>query len=415
VAVLCVELSWNPPKCFHLESRRLISTQKPTGLQISRSVIPDDTKPPGCHDGMFPEDVSKPEKETCSEIPSCPDHGGKNVASISPTEDQHSSLEKDALTSSANVFKSEEETENLTSHLDVMKTIIDSSCEDNPSTSNHDGIISQIEEMNVQLPDEVSQIVFDEKSSILKDFTSIITNVKEIQIMKYLNGAGGAPKLLAPTPAFVCENVGNINMLQEMLDINDLDSHFNTMCKVVHRVKEIHAMGISHNNIKPENIVLERETGKVSLIDFSAACQMGESGNYEHDPTHWDLYSWMAPEFKRGDPMTPAGDVYSLGYLLGLILDRCQYSTRDSFFKILVGSAMSEDPLERPSLEEFLILLRYSHKSAFTERCNRNTVTIFNTLKINMKYILAKYVETITFQTEVKKGKAKKCSSAKKE
>ncbi|KAK7047493.1 hypothetical protein SK128_022062, partial [Halocaridina rubra] len=359
LAYLCLELLWNPPKCFDLESRRLMSTLKATKLQISKYVIPDDIKPPGSNDGMFPEDVSKPEKETCSEIPTCPDHGGKNVTSSSPAEDQRSSLEKDALTSSD--LKSEEETENQTSHIDVMKTIIDSSCEDNPSTSNHDGMISQSEEMNVH------QVDLDEKSSILEDLTSTISNVKEIQIMKYLNGAGGAPKVLAPTTAFVFENVGNINMLQEMLDISDLDFHFNTMCKVVDRVKEIHAMGISHNNIKPESIVLERETGKLSLTEFGRACKMGESGNYEHDPTHWDLYSWMAPEFKRGEPITPAGDVYSLGYLLGLILDRCQYSTPGSFFKILVGSAMAEDPLERPSLEEFSILLRYSHKNAFTE------------------------------------------------
>lgn len=82
---------------------------------------------------------------------------------------------------------------------------------------------------------------------------------------------------------------------------------------------EAHAQGIIHRDVRPANVIWRRETGHAVLMDFGLAAIV-ESGTDVHPQltaTGQRLgdFEHMSPERLRGEPVTPASDIYSLGVL----------------------------------------------------------------------------------------------------
>jgi serine/threonine-protein kinase len=75
-----------------------------------------------------------------------------------------------------------------------------------------------------------------------------------------------------------------------------------------------HDRGIVHRDIKPANIALvhERHGMKAKLLDFGIAKRRDAEGSTDHA---LGTPSYMAPEQARGEPLTPAADVWALGVL----------------------------------------------------------------------------------------------------
>ncbi len=74
---------------------------------------------------------------------------------------------------------------------------------------------------------------------------------------------------------------------------------------------ELHAVGVRHGDVKPANVIVGDRGA--TLIDLDLAREHGDeaTGGTPH---------YLAPEVKRGEPATPAADLYALGVTLSEIL-----------------------------------------------------------------------------------------------
>jgi serine/threonine-protein kinase len=70
-----------------------------------------------------------------------------------------------------------------------------------------------------------------------------------------------------------------------------------------------HAQGVVHRDITLENVLIERETGRVLLGDFGLAT----AGQAIEAQPRFGTPGYLAPEVIRGEPATPASDIYALG------------------------------------------------------------------------------------------------------
>gem|GEM_PF-519525 len=82
-----------------------------------------------------------------------------------------------------------------------------------------------------------------------------------------------------------------------------------------------HRHGIIHRDIKPTNIILEEENGRLcpKIVDFGLAKVVGQNSTSDQLTKSGEVFGsayYMSPEQCRGDRVTPTTDIYSLGCTL---------------------------------------------------------------------------------------------------
>ena len=77
----------------------------------------------------------------------------------------------------------------------------------------------------------------------------------------------------------------------------------------------VHERDIVHRDIKPGNILLG-DDGHVRLADFGIARMLGDTTGHTLTGTTVGTAAYIAPEQVRGEPVSSASDIYSLGLVL---------------------------------------------------------------------------------------------------
>jgi serine/threonine-protein kinase len=75
-----------------------------------------------------------------------------------------------------------------------------------------------------------------------------------------------------------------------------------------------HQAGVVHRDVKPQNILVSPR-GAAKLVDFGIAATAGVQGMTDTGSVFGTAH-YLAPEQARGEPTTPASDVYALGVVL---------------------------------------------------------------------------------------------------
>jgi serine/threonine protein kinase len=99
-----------------------------------------------------------------------------------------------------------------------------------------------------------------------------------------------------------------------------IDDRLQVFTKVCEAVQYAHQHGVVHRDLKPANILVTAD-GTPKLLDFGIAKVLNpESANIPLLSTEYGLRcmtpAYASPEQMRGQPVTPATDVYSLGVVL---------------------------------------------------------------------------------------------------
>jgi len=77
-----------------------------------------------------------------------------------------------------------------------------------------------------------------------------------------------------------------------------------------------HAVGLIHRDLKPDNIWLEGERGRVVVLDFGLARPIGDDSGLTREGAIVGTPSFMAPEQADGGPLDHRCDLFSLGSVL---------------------------------------------------------------------------------------------------
>jgi len=131
-----------------------------------------------------------------------------------------------------------------------------------------------------------------------------------------------------------------------------IDARLRLFHTVAMTVQHAHRNLIVHRDLKPSNILVTSE-GMPKLLDFGVAKILGPGAALGAPPTATGRVpmtpEYASPEQVRGEPITTASDVYSLGVLLYELLCGCRpYDLGSASPARVVATVCDTDP-ERPS------------------------------------------------------------------
>jgi len=87
--------------------------------------------------------------------------------------------------------------------------------------------------------------------------------------------------------------------------------------RVLHTLMYMHAHGVIHGDLKPQNIIVQPDSHNAVLVDFGLSMIKPKSGDKAKGYT--DLFA--PPEQLRGEVLIPESDLYSLGMTMIFALD----------------------------------------------------------------------------------------------
>jgi len=178
----------------------------------------------------------------------------------------------------------------------------------------------------------------------------ILANLDHPYIARLLDGSSTADGV----PYLIMDYVEG-QPIDEYCDTRRLsvEARLELFRKVCTAVQYAHANLVVHRDVKPSNILV-RGDGEPKLLDFGIAKLLSPGvGPVRHEPTRLGAYvmtpEYASPEQARGEPVTTAADVYSLGVLLyRLLTGTLPYDVENRPLPEILRAVCEEEPA-RPS------------------------------------------------------------------
>ncbi|HYC52131.1 MAG TPA: serine/threonine-protein kinase [Gemmatimonadaceae bacterium] len=106
---------------------------------------------------------------------------------------------------------------------------------------------------------------------------------------------------------------GNLAALLAREPRQPLDETRRIICEVADALAYAHTRGVIHRDIKPDNILLDRDTGRAMVTDFGIARAMEGGTRLTQTGIAVGTPTYMSPEQAEGREVDGRSDIYSLG------------------------------------------------------------------------------------------------------
>jgi serine/threonine protein kinase len=180
-----------------------------------------------------------------------------------------------------------------------------------------------------------------------------------ITVVDYGRGPSGEPFYVMPKYALTLQKV-----VTQGINPTDVLPIFS---QVLDGVEAAHLSGVTHRDLKPQNILCNLETSTIVVADFGIA-SFEEDDLYTAVETHHAErlanFQYAAPEQRaRGKAVTSKADIYALGLILNEMFTGevpqgtgfksiASFSTEYSYLDTLIEQMMRQDPEQRPTIGE---------------------------------------------------------------
>ncbi|HQU90711.1 MAG TPA: protein kinase [Pyrinomonadaceae bacterium] len=188
---------------------------------------------------------------------------------------------------------------------------------------------------------------------ILRRFLSeqkILASLEHPNIARFLDGGTTARGL----PFYAMEFVEGLPIgayaREKDLSHREIVELFRQVCSAV---SYAHSQLVVHRDLKPSNILVDR-TGTLKLLDFGIA-KVLETDNVESETaTQFGMMTpqYASPEQIRGEKITTASDVYSLGMILHeLLYGEPPYHTDTKTYAEILEMVSADRPVRKPTTQ----------------------------------------------------------------
>ncbi|KAG2369961.1 kinase-like domain-containing protein [Suillus spraguei] len=130
----------------------------------------------------------------------------------------------------------------------------------------------------------------------------------------------------------------------------------------------MHQHGIAHLDLKPPNILLPVNSGRLFIIDFNRSIRVKDTDTMFRGIVGTTGY--LAPEVTAGQDLYSAirADLWSCGKTLEELCSLCSPSRDHNALLEIARELMNEDPKQRPMMSDVLKRLAYIRSIAIQDQ-----------------------------------------------
>lgn len=204
------------------------------------------------------------------------------------------------------------------------------------------------------------------------------------------------------TYALILEDIGGISLREYLKTWTfDMVLFLRISIQIAKTLGQLHLNRIIHQDIKPDNMIIQPDTGMVKLIDFGSSTRLSRGTVKVYDPNHFEgTLSYMSPEQtgRMNRAVDYRTDLYSLGVTMyELLTGRTPFQSNDAME--LIYSHIAKKPTAPHLLNPAIPLPLSNIVLKCMEKMAEDRYLSAYGLQTDLEYCLTSYTQNQIIET----------------